>query len=348
MMGTMAAVVKKAPAPGAVLERVAIPSCGPEDVLLKVRAASICGTDLHIYAWDGWAQSVIKPPLVFGHEITGEVVEAGGGVESFVKGDAVSVESHVPCGRCYQCAHDMRHICDSLEIVGVHRQGGFAEYVAIPAVCAWKNPRGMPVEVAALLEPMGNGVYAASEAEVQGKTAAVFGCGPTGLFTVAAARAMGAERVFAVDVNPLRRELARAMGADEFVDGAAPGVVETLIEKARGHGLDVTFEMSGAQEAVTNALRSLRKGGTMVAFGLPTRPIEVNLANDVVIRGRRILGIVGRHMFRTWETMQRLLDAGKLDPLPLVTHRYKLAEFEEAFRKRSSTETPVGKVLMFP
>jgi threonine 3-dehydrogenase len=347
-MATMRAVMKKAAGLGTSIETVDVPRCGPEDVVLKVRAASICGTDLHIYKWDSWAQSVIKPPLILGHEIAGEVVEVGARVEGLTNGDLVSVESHIPCGKCYQCRHDLRHICDNLKIVGVHRPGGFAEFISIPAVCAWKNPPGMSAEIAALLEPLGNAVYAASEAQVVGQNVAVFGCGPAGLFTVAACKALGAVKVMAVDVNPKHLEMAQPMGADELLDGADPMLMERLEAHRGGAGLDVAIDMSGNHKAIVTAIRSLRKGGTFVAFGIPPGPIELNLANDVILPGRRILGIVGRHMFRTWELMQRLIESGKLNPAPIITHRYKLADFDEAIRVRASTDARVGKVILTP
>jgi threonine 3-dehydrogenase len=347
-MTTMRAVVKAKAAIGAEMQDVDVPRCGPEDVLLKVKAASICGTDLHIYKWDGWAQSVIKPPLVFGHEIAGEVVEVGSRAEGVSVGDLVSVESHLPCGKCYQCRHDLRHICDNLKIVGVHRPGGFAEYLAIPAVCAWKNPKGTKPEIAALLEPLGNAVYAASEAQVAGQITAVFGCGPAGLFTIAACKALGAVKVLAIDVNPHHLKMAKSMGADELLDGANPDLMDRLESHRDGAGLDIAIDMSGNHKAITTAIRSLRKGGTMVAFGIPPGPIELNLANDVILPGRRILGIVGRHMFRTWELMERLIESKKLDPAPIITHRYPLAEYEEAITTRGSTDAIVGKVVMTP
>ena len=344
----MRAVMKKAAGLGTSIETVERPQAGADDVLLKVKAASICGTDLHIYKWDSWAQSVIKPPLILGHEIAGEVVEVGARVEGLEVGDLVSVESHIPCGKCYQCRHELRHICDNLQIVGVHRAGGFAEYLSIPAVCGWKNPPGMSVDIAALLEPLGNAVYAASEAQVAGQNVAVFGCGPAGLFTVAACKALGAVKVMAVDVNPKHLEMAAPMGADELLDGADPTLMDRLESHRGGAGLDIAIDMSGNHKAIVTAIRSLRKGGTLVAFGIPPGPIELNLANDVILPGRRILGIVGRHMFRTWELMQRLIESGKLNPAPIITHRYPLSQFDEAIRVRASTDARVGKVILTP
>jgi threonine 3-dehydrogenase len=337
--------MKKSAAPGATLESVAMPSVGPEDVLLNVRATSICGTDLHIYNWDSWAQSSIRPPLVFGHEFTGEVVETGKDVKNVRPGDVVSVESHVPCRKCHQCTHNQMHICDRVQILGVDRAGCFAEYVSIPSICAWKNSKSMPREIASIMEPMGNAVHAVSAAQVSGKTVVVFGCGPIGLFAIAVARAHDASRILAVDINPKRLEMARSVGAHALYDGADAALVDRLW-KETGYGVDVTLEMSGSPKAVVSGLRSLKSGGTFVAFGIPSTPLELDLANDVILKGRTILGIVGRRMFETWEEMQRLLDSGKLNPAPIVTHQFPLTEFEKAFSLIAAGET--GKVVLIP
>lgn len=347
-MAKMRAVMKERPAPGATVTEVERPTIGPEDVLLKVLATSICGTDLHIYNWDSWAQSHIKPPIVFGHEFHGEIVEVGARARGLRVGDRVSVESHVPCGRCHQCTHDLMHICDDLKIFGIHRPGSFAEYVSVPALCAWKTPPSLPPEVATLMEPMGNSVHAVSEARVRGKTVAVFGCGPTGLFAIGCAKADGAALVIAVDVNRHRLELAGAMGADERIDGADPELVGRIAKLSGGFGVDVSMEMSGSPKAIANGLHVLKKGGTFVAFGIPSKPIDLDIAGDVIMKGRRILGIVGRHMFRTWEEMQRLLDGGRLDPRPLITHRFALADFNKAIATITADGARVGKVILTP
>lgn len=344
----MRAILKPAAAPGAVLGDVALPSCGPADLLLRVRATSICGTDVHIWSWNDWAKTTVRPPLVLGHEVAGEIVEVGRDVTGFRTGEHVSVESHLPCGDCAQCRDDRMHICDRLKILGVHRQGTFAEYLSVPAICAWKNAPGTPAEVASILEPLGNAVHAASEADVLNRKVVVFGCGPTGLFTAMAAKAMGAAAVFAVDVNRDRLAMARSLGADELFDGALPDVAQLVAKQAGGAGADAAFEMSGSPGAISSALRSLRKGGTLVAFGLPKLPVQVDWSNDLILPGRRILGVVGRHMFRTWGTMQRLLNEGKLDPRPVITHRYRLSEFGEAFGALTSGSTTVGKAVMIP
>lgn len=344
----MKAILKPGAGPGAEMRDVELPRWGPADLLLRVRATSICGTDLHIWSWNDWARTTVRPPLILGHEVAGEVVEIGRQVTGFAVGDCVSVESHVPCGACVQCRADRMHICDRLQILGVHRQGTFAEYLSIPAVCAWKNSPGTPAEVASILEPLGNAVHAVSEAAVEHRKVAVFGCGPTGLFTILAAKAMGAASVFAVDVNRDRLAMAGALGADERFEGTLPDLPGQIATQAGGAGVDAAFEMSGSPQAVTAALRSLRKGGTLIAFGLPKLPVAVDWSNDLILPGRRILGVVGRHMFRTWGIMQRLLDDGRLDPRPVITHRYRLSEFGDAFGALTSDQPAVGKAVMIP
>ncbi|MBI4564278.1 MAG: L-threonine 3-dehydrogenase [Planctomycetes bacterium] len=344
----MKAVMKAVAAPGLSLAEVDVPEAGPDDVLARVLAASICGTDLHIYNWDAWAQSQVKPPIVIGHECAGEVMEVGANVRRLKPGDRVAFESHIPCGSCYQCRNDMRHICDHLKILGLHRPGCFAEYVSMPEVCAWKVPASVPPEVVTLMEPMGNGVHAVHAADVRGKSVAVFGCGPTGLFAIACARAMEASAIFAVDIDRHRLELARVMGAGEVAEGADPDLTGWLVRRGGGYGVDVAFEMSGNPAAIRNAFGALKKGGTLVAFGIPSRPVEIEWSNELILKGRRVLGIVGRRMFETWETMQRLMDSGRLDPRPIITHRYPLADFETAFRALSERNSACGKALLLP
>lgn len=346
-MKHMLAVVKESAAPGAKLKQVPVPDAGCDDLLIKVRATSICGTDLHIYDWDNWAQSVIRPPLTFGHEFTGEIVECGSNVDSFRVGDVVAVESHVPCGTCPQCTHGRRHICDALKIIGIHRDGCFAEYVSIPAVCAWKIPASMPRETGSIMEPLGNAVHAVSAAGVRGRRIVVFGCGPTGLFTIATARACDAAQIVAVDVNPGRLELSKRVGAHEVLQPGADTADRAHAIVGAG-GADVVFEMSGNPKAMQDALRTVRKGGTYVAFGISPQPVEIDLSNLVILRGITILGVVGRRMFETWEDMQRLLDSGKLDPTPVITHRMPLKDFDRAIATLRSRDEPCGKIVLLP
>jgi len=347
-MNRMKAVLKSAPRPGAEIAAVEVPRPGPGEVLLKVLATSVCGTDLHIFDWDEWARFAIRPPLVFGHEFCGEVVEMGEAAEGLKVGDRVAVESHIPCGSCIQCRAGRRHICDRLQIIGIDRQGCFAEYITMPALCAWKIPSTLAPEIGSIMEPMGNAVHAVHAAGVEGRRIAVFGCGPTGLFTVAVARACGAERIAAVDVNPSRAELARSLGADEVLDGSGEGVAERVARACGEGGADVVFEMSGNPSAIRNGLRAARKGGTFVAFGIASRPVELDLSNEVIMKSRTILGVLGRRMFETWEQMQRLLDSGRLDPRPVITHRFALGDFVKAVETVRNPRERCGKVVLFP
>lgn len=345
-MPDMTAVRKISTGPGLKVERVPMPAIGPTEVLLKVKATSICGTDLHIYDGDAWAQSNLKTPVTIGHEFAGEIVEAGRDVKRVKPGDFISVESHIPCGACPQCRRDLMHICDRVKIFGIDRDGSFAEYVSVPEICAWKHGRPMEPELASIMEPLGNAVHVADSAPTAGADLAIFGCGPQGLFAIAAARAAGAKRIFAIELNPLRRELAARMKPDEILADGDP--VAALLDRTGGSGVDVVFEMSGAPAAFKAGLRSLRPGGTLIAFGIPSRTIELDLDADIIMKGRRVIGVVGRHMFRTWEKMQAMLDSGKLDPRPVITHRFKLSEIEKGFSTfRSKTEI-CGKVVLFP
>lgn len=344
-MSDMLAVRKPAAAPGVKLGRVPVPRPGRGEALVRVEATSICGTDLHIYDWDPWAQSVMTPPIVPGHEFAGEVVELGEGVTTLAVGDRISVESHIPCDRCVNCRNDRRHICTNLRIFGIHVDGSFAEFVAVPEVCAWKRSAPLPAEIRSIMEPMGNAVHAVDEAKVEGAAVAVFGCGPAGLFAVAVARAMRAARVVALDINPDRLKLATTMGATETLDARADGLVDVLREMTGGAGFDAALEMSGAAAAFNGALKALRPGGRLIAFGIPSKDVTFDLANDVIMKQRQVVGIVGRHMWRTWERMQALLDGG-LDPTPVITHRFRLSEFEAAIETIKSGIS--GKVVLTP
>lgn len=347
MPQTMMAVMKTAPREGAEYREIEMPSPGPGEVLLKVRATSICGTDVHIYKWDQWAASKLTAPLVFGHEFCGDVVALGQGVTRARVGDFASVESHIPCGVCDLCRTNQMHICARMKIFGIDRPGSFAQYVTVPEICLWVHRHPMRPEVASLMEPLGNGVFAASSADVKGKTCVVFGCGPAGLFTIMSARALGAKRVFAVDIDRARAELGREAGADDVLDGSKQSIHEELL-RANGGPLEVTFEMSGSQSALTGGLKCLKNGGTCVAFGIPSGPVTLDIATDVILSGRRVIGIVGRHMFETWKLMQELLDAGRIRPEIVITHTFKLSGFREAFETILSKKVRVGKIVMFP
>lgn len=346
MAETMRALCKSRPEPGAELIETDIPQPGPDDILVKIRAASICGTDLHIYNWDPWAQSRIKTPLVFGHECSGEVIETGRNVRDVQVGDYVSLETHITTESSYQTKICQANVDPGVKILGIDRPGSYAEYVAVPAKVAWKNPPDMAPEIASIQEPFGNAVYTVLSAPVTAKTVLVTGCGPIGLWAVGIAKAAGAKAVYATDINPLRLELAERMGATLAINSSTTDPVEVIMSETGGIGVDVLCEMSGNWRAIKQGFAALRNGGRVSILGIPPRPIELDLANDVVFKGATIYGISGRLIWETWYQTQALITSGMVDPTPVITHRFKLEQFDEAFKLMN--EGKAAKVALFP
>src|SRR5216110_3135454 len=261
MSHTMLAVVKPEPAPGAEIREVGVPGFGRTDVLVKVKVASICGTDLHIYNWDQWAQGRIHPPLIPGHEFCGNVAAVGKDVTSVKEGDFVSAEMHVACGKCFQCRTGEAHICQFVTIIGVDSDGAFAEYVRIPESNIWKLDPAIPADYASILDPLGNAVHTVLAGEIAACSVAVIGCGPIGLFSIAVCRAVGATQVFALEVNEHRRKLANAMKADHVCDPSKGNVKQFVLERTDGTGVDVVLEMSGHPDGIRTGFDILRLGG---------------------------------------------------------------------------------------
>jgi threonine 3-dehydrogenase len=342
----MLAVVKPNAAPGAEIREVKIPSYGRTDVLVKVKAASICGTDLHIYEWDRWAQGRIHPPLIPGHEFCGEVVAFGDEVTSVKEGDFVSAEMHVACGKCLLCRTGEAHICQNVKIIGVDTDGAFAEYVVIPESNIWKLDPAIPQEYASILDPLGNAVHTVLAGEIAAKTVAVTGCGPIGLFSIAVARACGATTIFAIEVNEHRRKLATKMHADFAIDPSKEDVRAIVAEKTGGLGVDVVLEMAGHPDAIRVAFDIIRRGGRMSLLGLTSKPIPVNFSEDIIFKGLTIQGINGRRMYQTWFQMTALLKAGKLDLHPVITDRIALKDFSSAMARLKTGEA--SKILVYP
>lgn len=341
---TMRALVKETAAPGAAMREVPIPEPGPGEVLVRVEAASVCGTDLHIERWDPWAQENFGPlPMTFGHEMAGIVVDHGPGAGRIALGERVAAETHIVDGTCYQCRTNRAHVCRNLRILGVHRPGSFAQFVAIPESNAWVV-EGMSAEIAALQEPMGNAVHAAFVEEVAGQTVAVLGCGPIGVMAVAVLRQAGAARIFATDMNPERLEMARRMGADVTLD-ARDDVVGRIHLETDGNGVDVVLEMSGAERALHQGLAAVTNGGRVSLLGTHTRPATVDLSRDIIFKGVRVYGITGRQLFQTWYRTTALLEEG-LDLTPIITHRLPLDRFSEAFDLVESGHA--GKIVLLP
>ncbi len=346
MAETMMAVVKPEPRPGAEIRDVALPRFGTTDVLVRVKLASVCGTDLHIYNWDTWAQNRIHPPLIPGHEFCGEVAAVGREVTTVKEGDFVSAEMHVACGKCLQCRTGEAHICQHVKIIGVDADGAFAEYVRIPESNIWKIDPAIPAEYAAVLDPLGNAVHTVLSGDIAAKTVVIVGCGPIGLFAIAVSRAVGAAQVFALEVNAHRRKIASEMKADVVLDPSKDDVKTIVMDATGGVGVDVMLEMSGHPDAIRTGFSILRRGGRVSLLGIPSRPVELNLADDIIFKGATILGINGRRMYQTWYQMQALLKAGKLDLRPAITDRISMRDFSKGMERLKTGEA--SKILLYP
>jgi threonine 3-dehydrogenase len=342
----MRALVKEAAGPGIVLREVPIPRCGPSEVLIRVHYAGVCGTDLHIWEWDTWASSRLKLPVIVGHEFAGEITQLGqeaGAAGLLAVGDLVTAEGHVVCGHCLQCRLGDAHLCLRTQIIGVDRAGAFADYIAMPASNVMRLD-GIPTEIGAIMDPMGNAVHTVLEAEVPGSTVLVLGCGPIGCFAVGVARAAGASLVIASDYNPKRLELARAMGAQVVLNPGSDDVVGRVRELTNGDGVDLVCEMSGHPSGHAQAFAAARLGGRVNLLGTPNRTTEVDFARDIIFKGLTVYGVTGRRMYRTWHQMLRFLRAGQLDPRPVVTHRFPLECIGEAIQVIKDGQA--GKVIL--
>ncbi|HEX3892581.1 MAG TPA: L-threonine 3-dehydrogenase [Terracidiphilus sp.] len=346
MATTMQAVVKANAAPGIELREVPVPIPGPGEVLVRVQAASVCGTDLHIYEWNEWAQGRIHPPLIPGHEFAGVVAAVGRGVTAVKEGDKVSAEMHVACGKCLQCRTGLAHVCQHVRILGVDADGAFASYAILPESNIWKLSPAIPQDYASLLDPLGNAVHTVLAGAIAAKTVAITGCGAIGLFSIAVARACGAAKVFAIEVNAHRRGVAAKMGADLALDPSSGRVEEQVLDATGGTGVDVLLEMSGHPAAIELGFSLLRTGGRASLLGIPSRPVELDLARDIIFKGATVQGINGRKMFETWFQMEALLAANKLDLEPVITHRLKLSQFADAMKLLQSGDAI--KVVLTP
>jgi len=344
----MWAVRKLRAEPGLDLVEVPVPTIADDEVLVRVEAASICGTDLHIYKWDSWAQQRIKPPLTLGHEFSGTIVATGAFVRDAKVGDYVSAESHVTCGHCVNCRTGRAHMCEFTEILGVERDGAFAEYVSVPESVIWQNDRAkLPPEISTLQEPFGNAVFALSHADLAGKTVAILGCGPVGLFSVGIASVSGAGRVIASDARQFRLDLARTMGADATINVAQAGdIVEAFMAENDGKHPDVVFEMSGAVEAIADSFRIARNGGRVILFGIPAHPVEIDVAEALIFKNLDVSAVSGRQVWETWYRTQWLLESGTVDLRPLITTEIGLEGYQDAFELLASGDA--CKIVMRP
>jgi threonine 3-dehydrogenase len=342
----MRALVKESRGPGLQLREVPVPPVGPHDVLIKVHHAGVCGTDLHIWEWDAWAAARLRPPVIVGHEFAGTISALGpeaGATGLFRIGDGVTAEGHLVCGHCRPCRSGDSHVCTRTRIIGVDRDGAFAEYISMPASNVMLLAT-IPSEVGAIMDPLGNAFHTVLQSNLAGAAVLVVGCGPIGCFAVGVARAAGAALVMASDYNPRRLEIARAMGAHVTLDPGAEDVTGRVRELTQGEGADLVCEMSGHPDGHYQALAAVRAGGRVNLLGTPTQATTVDFARDVIFRGLTLYGVTGRRMYETWQQMFGLLRAGLLDPRPVITHRFGLAQIEEAIQVIKDGKA--GKVIL--
>lgn len=345
-MAKMRAVMKMEPAPGAELVELDVPDPGPRDLLVQVKAVAICGTDIHINEWADYARARVKPPMIFGHEYCGEVVAVGDQVRRVKVGDLVAAETHIPCEQCLQCMTGNMHICEYMQIIGVHTDGAFADYALLPESCAWMLSPDTDPELGAVLEPMGVGVHGVLVDRVDARSVAIFGCGPIGLFAVGIALAAGANKVFALEVAPYRLELARWLFPEAVVLNPLEEDIEGIIrEQTGGRGVDVSVELSGSEAATRQCFQILRKGGRVSLVGLGG-DVTLNPTSDIIYREAKVYGVTGRVMWETWYQMMDIIASGRFDATQVITHRFPLEEYAQALGLANSGQA--GKILLLP
>ncbi len=347
MKGKMEAIAKTRRNRGAELIKSPIPEIGPTDVLIKIKATSICGTDVHIYDWTDWASSRMNPPTVFGHECCGEVVETGRLVDSVELGDFVSTETHIADWKCEQCRTGHAHICENMRLIGVDRPGVFAEYASVPASSIWINDPKMPPVVATTQEPLGNAVHTVFKGEIAGKTVGVFGLGPIGICAALVSQIAGAERVIAVETTDYRLNLAKKLGVETTINPIEGDPLEQIRSLTGNRGIDVLLEMSGSADALLTGLRALRPGGRASLLGLYSTAVKLDVNELIVTKDVIVHGVYGRIMWDTWYRVASLLRSKAVDLERLVTHQFHgLSKFEEAMKIMKSRRS--GKIVVFP
>ncbi|MBA3697506.1 MAG: L-threonine 3-dehydrogenase [Planctomycetes bacterium] len=338
----MKAIAKTAVAPGLTLVDVPMPTIGINDVLIRVDRTGICGTDLHIYNWDAWAQKTIPVPLVVGHEFVGHVVEVGANVNDFHPGDLVSGEGHLVCGRCRNCLAGRRHLCAHTTGVGVNRQGAFAEYIALPMSNLWHHQPGIDLDVASIFDPIGNAVHTALSHRVLGEDVLITGAGPIGCMAAAVVRHAGARHVVVTDINDYRLGLAKKMGATVALNVRTGSIAEVQKQLGMKEGFDVGLEISGSPTALKDLLDNLCHGARIAMLGIPSQEVAIDWSK-VVLNMLTIKGIYGREMYETWYQMSVLIESG-LDFTPIITHRFPANEYEKGFAAMNSGTS--GKVIL--
>lgn len=350
MKATMKVLAKSRKEPGLWLEEAPVPTIGAQDVLIKIKKTAICGTDLHIYNWDAWAQKTIPVPMHVGHEFMGEVAALGADVKGLAVGDRVSGEGHLVCGHCRNCRGDRTHLCRNTVGVGVNRPGAFAEYLAIPAFNVFKVPADIPDELVSIFDPFGNAVHTALSFNLVGEDVLITGAGPIGIMAAAVCRHVGARHVVITDINPYRLSLAKQFGVSDAVNMSDCQDVAQMAEKLRGvmkklgmtEGFDVGLEMSGHAQAINAMIEVMNTGGRLALLGISGKSVAIDW-DKVVFRGLTLKGIYGREMFETWYKMVALLQSG-LNLAPIITHRFPVAEFQKGFEMMKSGQC--GKVVL--
>jgi threonine 3-dehydrogenase len=330
------ALVKAIAGRGLKLQEVPVPKVGPKDVLIRVQRTAICGTDLHIYKWDDWAQRTVPVPLVIGHEFSGLVAEVGGLVTGFLPGDFVSGEGHLTCGLCRQCRGGVRHLCPKTRGIGYHVNGAFAEYLVLPEENVYRVPKGVPQRVAAILDPLGNAAHTALSFSLVGENVLITGAGPVGMMAAAIAKKVGARSVVITDVNPERLALASALGATRVVNMRKDSLAKVMEDLEVTDGFDVGLEMSGHPDGIETLFKNMTWGGKVALLGLPTQRVPLDF-DKLIFGGLMVKGIYGREIFETWHKMTALLSSG-LEIESVITHEFSYGDFEKAFAVMESGE----------
>ena len=338
----MKALVKSKAEPGLWLEEIPEPEIGINDVLIRVRYTGICGTDVHIYQWDDWAQKTIAVPMAIGHEFVGQIVKVGSNVSDFYPGDIVSGEGHVVCGRCRNCLAGRRHLCAQTKGVGVNRAGCFAEFISLPMTNIWRHDPKINQEVAAIFDPFGNAVHTALSFPVLGEDVLITGAGPIGIMAIPVVRHAGARHVVVTDMNPFRLELARTMGATLAVNPTQTSIAEVQKQLKMQEGFDVGLEMSGNPQAMRDMVANMAHGGKIAMLGIPAQEMPIDW-RKVIFNMLTIKGIYGREMYETWYKMSVLLESG-VDIAPIITHRFKFSDYQAGFDAMIAGQT--GKVVL--
>ncbi|MDR4507230.1 MAG: L-threonine 3-dehydrogenase [Candidatus Brocadiaceae bacterium] len=340
----MKAVVKRKCSKGMEFVTTSAPRIKTRDVLIRVKIASICGTDVHINDWTSWARQRFRPPRVIGHEFVGYVTKIGKEVTRVNIGDRVSAESHLTCGRCYQCNNGYSEVCRNIRLLGVDHDGSFAEYLALPEHVLWKNDPGIPDEWATIQEPFGNAVDMVMAENVSAKTVLILGAGPIGLFATGVARACGASLIIVSDPNNYRLDISKKMGAHITVNPRMQDVIQTVREATQNNGVDAVLEFSGNNKALNQGLEAVTPGGRISLLGIYERRITIDLTRDIIFKKIRLYGITGRKVFSTWYKTSRFLSAGVVDPGPVITHQFSLKDYDEGMKRMRNGNC--GKVLL--